>query len=75
MLIVIADENIATILKRFLDDHEMSSTGYASKSSINLELEQSMQNEIELRGLPASHMNKILHLSASLIEVCLWSNV
>ncbi|KAG6860529.1 hypothetical protein C0995_010100 [Termitomyces sp. Mi166 len=63
------NQDIATILKGFLNDHEMFSTYYISPCPTNTDLEEFMQNEIEVHGLPADHMNKTLHLAASLIEL------
>ncbi|KAG5734096.1 Trichodiene synthase, partial [Termitomyces sp. T112] len=64
-----SEKNIAAILKDFLHDHEMFSTYDSSPCATNEELEKFMRNEIEVHNLPANHMNKILHLAASLIEL------
>ncbi|KAG6886247.1 hypothetical protein C0992_004535 [Termitomyces sp. T32_za158] len=68
MLITPEEEDIANILRCFLDDHEIFSDGRASPCATNFELEQFMRNEIEIHGLPA-HLDKIVHLAASLIEL------
>ncbi|KAG6864098.1 hypothetical protein C0991_012499, partial [Blastosporella zonata] len=60
-------EDIAPVLKQFLDDHEMFFTDHPTLCATNEELEAFMYHEMKTRGLP-SHLEKILHLSASLIE-------
>ncbi|KAG6884458.1 hypothetical protein C0993_010931 [Termitomyces sp. T159_Od127] len=62
------DEDITNILRGFLNDHDMFGT-CNPPCATNNELEEFMQNEIEVHGLPAEVLNKILHLSASLIEL------
>ncbi|KAG6874355.1 hypothetical protein C0993_000604, partial [Termitomyces sp. T159_Od127] len=66
------DENIATIIREFLRDHDMICTDYPSLCDTNKELENLMQTRIEeFHGLPTGQANQVvpLHLSASLIEL------
>ncbi|KAG6835090.1 hypothetical protein H0H93_004981, partial [Arthromyces matolae] len=65
-----ADENISTILKAFLNDHDMFSRDRPSICPVNEGLETFMRREVDhIHGLPAENLDRILHLSASLIEL------
>ncbi|KAG6906804.1 hypothetical protein DXG01_012032 [Tephrocybe rancida] len=62
------DESISAIIKGFLEDHEMMSTSYPSVCTTNEELEAYMHEELKARNYPI-HMEKTVHLAASLVEV------
>ncbi|KAG6836121.1 hypothetical protein H0H93_011153 [Arthromyces matolae] len=65
-----ADENISIILKDFLNDHEIFSREHPSICPVNKDLETFMRREVDhIHGLPAENLDRILHLSASLIEL------
>ncbi|KAG6861154.1 hypothetical protein C0995_003422 [Termitomyces sp. Mi166 len=66
------NEDIVTIIKDLLNDHDMISAGYPSLCATNRELEARMQEKIEeTHGLLPGQANKIvpLPLAASLIEL------
>ncbi|KAG6889768.1 hypothetical protein C0995_014695 [Termitomyces sp. Mi166 len=63
------NNDIVTIIKGVLNDHDMISSGYPSLCSTNEELESALRKEIEDFGFPSDHMSDTCHLAASLVEL------